>query len=72
MMKIILFIAISFVFSIEYGQSFKTLNLSYVHVLYFSVKAKAEWAHRDTLLNSPINLTLSETFFSLHRAINFF
>ncbi|MDA9809388.1 hypothetical protein N9C59_03625 [Flavobacteriales bacterium] len=51
MKKIILFIAITLMFSIAYGQDIKTLNPSYVDFLDFSDKTKAEWAHRDTLLS---------------------
>jgi hypothetical protein len=50
-LKIKLFIVVSFLFSIAYGQQITNLNPSYVHTLDFSDKAKAEWALRDTLLS---------------------
>jgi hypothetical protein len=51
MKKIILLIALAFQAFISYGQDIKTLNPSYVHLLDFSDKAKAEWVQRDTLLS---------------------
>ena len=51
MKKITLLIAITFQIFIAHGQEIKNLNPSYVHVLDFSDKAKAEWARRDTLLS---------------------
>lgn len=51
MKKIILFISITLMFSIAYGQDIKTLNPSYVNILDFSDKTKSEWIQRDTLLS---------------------
>lgn len=35
----------------EYEQEILNLHLSYVHLLDFSDRAKAEWTRRDNLLN---------------------
>lgn len=51
MKKITLLIAITFQIFITNGQEIKNLNPSYVHILDFSDKAKAEWTLRDTLLS---------------------
>lgn len=51
MTRITLFILITFQFFLANGQEIKNLNPSYVHILDFSDKAKAEWAFRDTLLS---------------------
>ena len=51
MKKITLVVAIIFQIFIVHGQEIKNLKPSYVHVLDFSDRAKAEWTLRDTLLS---------------------
>ena len=51
MKKTIVLIAITFQFLFLFGQEIKNLNPSYVTMLDFSDKTKAEWVLRDTLLS---------------------
>ena len=51
MKKIIVLIAITFQFLFFFGQEIKNLNPSYVTMLDFSNKTKAEWVLRDTWLS---------------------